>query len=285
MEAGEKKLKRKIEAAEQMGRDVVYFGLEEGKDQRARKINDRDECNPPTKKQRSDAKMLEKRTNTARCESVVMKIRKVELINSFKREYVVTSATGKAQYIVSISNVPTCTCRDFQINGERVICKHITFVLLNVLKLKDETILSKIWFEETDLTNLFNEAPKQIPSDYFQPTEPVNSKKDYPAILQSHPLFHQEQKVTLQKKEKRSAQCRGCRLVLNVGESVLKIEGALTVPYKKNKATEEVIYSCPNPNCIARMPKWTNVRKVEKVEVSENITPAEKTELFNLFRI
>ena len=49
MEAGEKKLKRKIEAAEQMGRDVVYFGLEEGKNQCARKINDRDECNPPTK--------------------------------------------------------------------------------------------------------------------------------------------------------------------------------------------------------------------------------------------
>ena len=167
MKAGGKKLKRIIEAAEQMGRDVVYFGLEEGKDQRARKINDRDECNPPTKKQRSDAKMLEKRTNTARCESVVMKIRKVELINSFKREYVVTSATGKAQYVVSIFNVPTCTCRDFQINGEYVICKHIIFVRLNVLKLKDEIILSKIWFEETDLTNLFNEAPKQIPSEYF----------------------------------------------------------------------------------------------------------------------
>ena len=166
-----------------------------------------------------------------------------------------------------------------------MICKHIIFVLLYVLKLKDETILSKIWFEETDLTNLFNEAPKQIPSEHFQPTEPINSKKGYPAILQSHPLFHQEQKVTLQKKEKHSAQCRGCRLVLNVAESALTIEGALTVPYRKNKATEEVIYSCPNPNCIARMPEWTNVRKVEKVEVSENRTPAEKTEIFNLFQI
>ena len=132
---------------------------------------------------------------------------------------------------------------------------------------------------------MFNEAPKQIPIEHFQPTEPINSKKDYPAILQSHPLFHQEQKVTLQKKEKRSVQCRGCRLVLNVGESALKIEGVLTVPYKKNKATEEVIYSCPNPNCIAGMPKWTNVRKVEKVEVSESINPAEKTAIFNLFQI
>ena len=210
-----------------------------------------------------------------------MKIRKAKIINSFKCEYVVSSATGKAQYVVSISNVPTCTCRDFEINGERVICKH-HLRSLNVLKLKNETILSKIWLEETDLRNLFNEAPKQNPSEHFQPTEPINSKKDYLAILQSHPLFHQEQKVTLQKKEKRSAQCRGCRLVLNVGESALKIEGVLTVPYKKNKATEEVIYSCPNPNCIARIPKWTNVPKVEKVEVSENITPAEKTEIFNL---
>ena len=50
MEAGEKQLKRKIEAAEQIGRDVVHFGLGEGKNQRARKINDRDERNPPMKK-------------------------------------------------------------------------------------------------------------------------------------------------------------------------------------------------------------------------------------------
>ena len=42
MEAGKKKLKQKIEAAEQIGRDVVHFGLGEGKNQRARKINDRD---------------------------------------------------------------------------------------------------------------------------------------------------------------------------------------------------------------------------------------------------
>ena len=97
METGKKKLKRKIVAAEQIGRDVIHFGLGEGKNQRARKINDLDECNPPTKKQMSDAKMVEKRTNTARHESAVMKIRKAKIINSFKHEYVVCSATGEAQ--------------------------------------------------------------------------------------------------------------------------------------------------------------------------------------------
>ena len=86
VEAGEKKLKRKIEATEQIGRDVVHFGLGEGKNQRAKKINYRNECNPLTKKQRSDAKMFEKKTNTARNGSAVMKIRKAKAINSFKRE-------------------------------------------------------------------------------------------------------------------------------------------------------------------------------------------------------
>ena len=86
VEAGEKKLKREIEAAEQIGRDVIQFGLGEGKNQRDRKINDRNECNPLTKKQRSDAKMFEKRTNIARNGSAVMKIRKAKTINSFKRE-------------------------------------------------------------------------------------------------------------------------------------------------------------------------------------------------------
>ena len=111
-------------------------------------MKDRDECNPPTKKQRSDPKMAEKRTSAARNEPSVMKIRKSKLINSFKREYVVSSATWKAQYEVSICNVPSCTFQDFQINGGCVICKHISFVLLNLLKLKDETIPSKIWFQE-----------------------------------------------------------------------------------------------------------------------------------------
>ena len=34
--------KQKIEAAEQIEQDVVHFGLREGKNQRARKMNDRD---------------------------------------------------------------------------------------------------------------------------------------------------------------------------------------------------------------------------------------------------
>ena len=144
MEAGGKKAKARNRSRRVDGRNVVHFGLGEGKNQRARKINDLDERNPPMKQQRSDAKMVEKRTNTARNESAVMKIRKSKITNSFKHEYVVSSATGKAQYVVSICNVQTCTSRYFQINGERVICKHIIFVLLNVLKLKGETILSKI---------------------------------------------------------------------------------------------------------------------------------------------
>ena len=56
-----------MEAAEQIGSDVVHFGLGEGKHQYAKKMNNRDECNnTPTKKQRSNAKMVEKRTNIAR---------------------------------------------------------------------------------------------------------------------------------------------------------------------------------------------------------------------------
>ena len=93
-----------------------HFGLGKGKNQHIKKMNDCDECNPPTKKQRFDVK---KRTNTARNESAVMKIRKLKIINSFKREYVASSATAKAQYVVSICNALTCIFRDFHINGER----------------------------------------------------------------------------------------------------------------------------------------------------------------------
>ena len=70
-----------MEAAEQIRRDVVHFGLREGKNQHARKMKDRDGCNQSTKKQRSDPKMVERRTNRARNESAVMKIRKSKIIN------------------------------------------------------------------------------------------------------------------------------------------------------------------------------------------------------------
>ena len=52
MEAREKNLKQKVEAAEPIEREVVHFGLGEEKNQRARKINDCDECNPSTEKRK-----------------------------------------------------------------------------------------------------------------------------------------------------------------------------------------------------------------------------------------
>ena len=44
-------------------------------------MKDRDGCNQSTKKQRSDPKMVKRRTNRGRNESAVMKIRKSKIIN------------------------------------------------------------------------------------------------------------------------------------------------------------------------------------------------------------
>jgi len=87
------------------------------------------------------------------------------------------------------------------------------------------------------------------------------------------------------KKEARFAKCRACRLQLNVGDSVLKIEGCITIPYGKSEAVPETVYSCPNPTCIGRMPKWTNVRKVENIVFHDSILDSEKNEILNLFSL
>ena len=57
-----------------------------------------------------------------------------------------------------------------------------------------------------------------------------------------------------------------------------KIINSLKREYIVSSATQTRI---PNSNFITRMPKWSNVRKTEKVEISENVTPAEKIEIFN----
>jgi len=81
-----------------------------------------------------------------------MKIRKVKILNKLKREYSISnSISGHSQYTVAICSLPSCTCPDYKKNGKQVLCKHIIFVFLYVLKIEDEALLSAIWFDEADL--------------------------------------------------------------------------------------------------------------------------------------
>ncbi|KAI9801385.1 MAG: hypothetical protein M1825_003364 [Sarcosagium campestre] len=60
-------------------------------------------------------------------------------------------------YTVTISNVPTCTCPDN--SRARNQCKHIIYVLVNVLKLR-EPLQYQLAFLSKELREIFSNAPK-----------------------------------------------------------------------------------------------------------------------------
>ena len=47
--------------------------------------------------------------------SSTMKIRKITAVSELKREYsVATSTNGKTTYLVTITEIPSCSCPDFE---------------------------------------------------------------------------------------------------------------------------------------------------------------------------
>ncbi len=70
-----------------------------------------------------------------------------------ERKYVVMGLTGNI-YNVTIKNAPECTCPDFITRGNR--CKHIYFVLIRVMKTKNE---DKNIYNKKELYDMFNNIP------------------------------------------------------------------------------------------------------------------------------
>ena len=70
-----------------------------------------------------------------------------------------------------------------------------------------------------------------------------------------------EQVFFLQKKRKRSAGCTGsyCKAIFQIDDLSIKVDGAVTILYDRNYAVEQSFYFCPQRDCVAKPPVWTNI--------------------------
>jgi SWIM zinc finger len=66
--------------------------------------------------------------------------------NALEEDFSVLGSTGNV-YVVKIARVPTCTCPDFE--KHQVACKHVLFVFLKVLKVREP-----LWFQAGFLTEV-----------------------------------------------------------------------------------------------------------------------------------
>ena len=70
--------------------------------------------------------------------------------------------------------------------------------------------------------------------------------------------------------------------MLNIGDLCLKLIGALTIPYEKNEAVEQIFYFCAKDSCLKTVPVWCNVRYPKLVLVDSSVTDDERAALVQL---
>ena len=214
--------------------------------------------------------MLKTRISTAKALEDVMKLKKVTNLSTLKRQFEVKSSnSGRITYLVVICNTPSCTCPDFRKNGSKSLCKHILFVLIFVLRCCDQNMYKQhigdddlkqiLMIKDVDKRFMANIAKNDI------------SSQTITKAFQSHPLYNKEQICTLHIKKDRCAKCRGCKKVLTIDCLVIKVDGALTVPFGKSVAVPQLFYLCPVRECFKTTPNWCNIKTPTTIFADSNV--------------
>ena len=90
--------------------------------------------------------------------------------------FLLAGTTGNV-YNITISSLPTCTCPDYRKNRSQ--CKHIIYVLTNILKVRED-LAYQLAFLRDELTEIFETAP--LPSVGIKPNEEGNGGDKRKAI-------------------------------------------------------------------------------------------------------
>ena len=278
--------------AEDIGRDLLDFGNRitspEVKKKLFTKANE--DCNPP-KRKKNDRHMLEKRIETVKAHAGNIKVTNTKTINSFKREYSITSSTsGRTRYVVKICCTPSCSCPDFRKNGKKVLCKHILFILMYILGVaENDNIIEKRYFSESDLSVILRKESNDFDPKFKYVVNRLSkvNKEEAKHILASHRLNNQPQKCILHYKENRSAKCYGrrCDVVFTKGSLCLKVTGALTIPLGKKEAVEQLFYFCGKKNCLLQKPVWCNVQYPTCIEACKTIVEQDRRKVAEEFEL
>ena len=164
--------------------------------------------------------------NTSKLLTGNLEVTNTETINSFKREYSVTSSTsGRTRYVVKICCTPSCSCPDFRKNGKKVLCKHILFILMYILGVaENDNIIEKKYFSESYLSVILRKELNDFDPKFKYVVNRLSkvNKEEAEHILARHRVNNQPQKCILHYKEIRSAKCYGrrCNVVFTKGSLV-----------------------------------------------------------------
>lgn len=98
-------------------------------------------------------------------------VERLESKSNYEKTYVVMGSTGNI-YQVDIKDTPTCSCPDYQTRFNR--CKHIYFVLIRIMRVKNSQV-DKESYSKSELKKMFQNIPKIIENVFVN----HNIKKTY----------------------------------------------------------------------------------------------------------
>ena len=129
---------------------------------------------------------------------------------------------------------------------------------------------------ESSLEAIFSSSSKVVPHMYIQ--ERQLHPRSFSEILKEHPEFQNKQIWKLHIKENRSANCSSvsCKKKISKGDECFVVDGALTVPFGKNKVALQKFYFCASKRCFLNPPRWSNTRKPADFFNNETKTAMDK---------
>ena len=150
--------------------------------------------------------------------------------------------SSRSSYDLKICKSPSCTC-PYKINKPKEVCKHIIWVLLNVLRLhQDDVLLHQIAFTEAELSSLITKAPDNLPEKF----------KEQPGTIKSATWCLRHKPVG------KDAHCPTC--FKTISEWELHIEATASwKPRNKETSINKNFRFCINKGGVSKKPQWSQL--------------------------
>ena len=255
----ERRIERRVDATKRKGADLLLHGVAMSNEIASNRPHSDSIAPPPPKKSKGrEETMFQKRKADALI-SNDFKIHTTVKETEFKRSYKLFTSS-RSYVTVSICNMSSCTCKDFEKNKDKVWCKHILFLLFEVFDCEDFQVEVKDRFlSDESLRVIFQ---NDIPQRYMWKKVKSRSTNEYGEMFTSHHLNNQDQKWLYHLKTGKKARCTAypCRQDIKVGEPCFSVDGALVVRIGEDNASPQKFFYCANDRCFKSVPKWTNIK-------------------------
>jgi hypothetical protein len=204
--------------------------------------------------------LFQKSLEKAKTSKHEIAVSRISSASENERRYTISSS-GK-EYNVSVCQVPSCTC-PFKSNKPNELCKHLIWVYLFVLGIKEESnLIQQVGLTKSELNTIFRDAPVSIPKDVLLPEGAENTNAR--AFLRHSANKNTQEWFITRKDHPKTAHCSGllCSKPIEKGDLHLAVKG-LFCPPNKGVAVPTTFRYCISKECVKHKRSRSNILPLE----------------------